>query len=190
MRINFPAAITRLAIVTVMLLGGCTTYVAHVKKDEAYTKRLTETSVVWTSPGILMTRITRSARGSQPSISEKDKAQSKKNIADLQALFSREFPRLVSAALQNSSVTVQPIKSAAATQLRITPTYSETECVPLGCTDSLWLQVQLFDIQERKSVWSGRFKVGAPMVWNTNDVTVVQSFTDTLVSQLKSSNLL
>jgi hypothetical protein len=111
-------------------------------------------------------------------------------MADLQALFSRELPGLLSAALHNSSVMVRPTNSAAAAQLRITPTYSETECAPLGCKDSLWLQVQLFDIQERKTVWTGRFKVGAPTVLSTNDVTVVQSFTGTLVSQLKSSGLL
>jgi hypothetical protein len=43
----------------------------------------------------------------------------------------------------------------------------------LGCTDSLWLQVQLFDIQERRTVWTGRFKVGAATVLSKNDVTVV-----------------
>jgi hypothetical protein len=50
--------------------------------------------------------------------------------------------------------------------------------------------VQLFDIQERRTVWTGRFKVGAATVLSKNDVTVVQSFTDNLISQLKSSSLL
>jgi hypothetical protein len=173
-----------------MVLSGCTTYVAEAKKDERYTKRLTETSIVRTSASSLTTRISRSSRGPNASVSAKDIEQSKKNIADLQALFSREFPGLVSAALNNSAVSVRPPGSPAATQLRITPTYSESECIPLGCRDSLWLQVHLFDIQERRTVWSGRFKVGAATVFSTNDVTVVQSFTDNLISQLKSSHLL
>jgi len=97
---------------------------------------------------------------------------------------------MVSAALHNSAVTVRPKNGGAATQLWITPTYAETGCAPPGCNDSLWLQVHLFDTQDKKTVWSGRFKVGAPMVLGKNDISVVQSFTETLISQLKSANLL
>lgn len=190
MGIKLSAAITTLVVTTAMLLGGCTTYVANVKKDDRYSKRLTETSITWTSPGFLASRITRSARGSQPTISEKDKEQSRKHVADLETLFSREIPVVVSAALQKSAVAVRPAGSAAATQLQIIPTSSETECTPFGCQDSLWLQAQLIDSQEKRLVWSGRFKVGAPLLGGKNDVTVVQSFTDTLISQLKASNLL
>jgi hypothetical protein len=189
-RIDLRSATSWLAIVGFMLLGGCTTYVADVKKDERYTKRLTDTSIVWTSSPNLMTRITRTAQYVTPVISEKDKAQSRKNITDLQTLFSRELPGLLAAGLQKSAVIARPTDGGAATRLSITPTHAETECVPAGCKDSLWLQVQLFDLQERKTVWTGRFKVGAPTVFNTNDVAVVQSYAGTLISQLKLADLL
>jgi hypothetical protein len=189
-RTNFVAAITKILILAAMLLSGCTTYVAKVKKEDGYTKRLTETSVLWTSNDFLTTRITRSARGFAPTISERDKEQTRRNISDLQALFSRELPTLVSDALQQNSVTVRPPNRGAATSLIIIPNYSESECTPLGCKDSLWLRVQLLDVNERKMVWTGSFKVGAPSVLSKNDVAVVKDFADTLVSQLRLSELL
>ena len=182
----FAVATTKILLAAAMLLSGCSTLVTDVKKDERYTKRLTETSVVWSSSAFMGASVTRS-HGQW--ISEKDRERSTTSAAELQALFARALPDIVPATLRKYAVSVQPDRRAAATQLRIAPVSAETECAPLGCKDSLWLDVQLFDREERRTVWSGRFKVGAPFPV-TNDAAVVQSFADSLVSHLKSSGLL
>lgn len=185
MKINFATLIAGVMTTTVLLLSGCTTYVADVKKTEGYTKRLAQTSVVWISSEFLGTRITRSH---DQSVSASDRAKSNKNIADL-LLFLRELKGTAAAALEKNGVKAAPENMLAATYLRIAPVLGETECAPLGCIDSLWLEAVLFDRQEGKTVWTGRFKVGAPFT-GTNDATVVQRFVATLVSQLKASDLL
>lgn len=189
MRINCGTAIIGALIMAAMLVSGCTTYVAQVKKEDGYTRRLTEASILWVSNEFLTIRLTRSAQGFAPAITEREKEQSRKNIADLQALFSRELPTLVSDALQKNSVIVQPTNRGAAS-LIIIPNYAESECSPLGCKDALWLRVQLVDEKERKIVWTGSFKVGAPSVLSKNDASVVKNFADTLVSQLRLSDLI
>ena len=109
-------------------------------------------------------------------------------MGELHALFTREVAGMVSTALKLSAVTVHPTESAAATRLKITPISARTDCAGVGCSHGLWLDVELFDSQEEKPVWSARFLVSAP--GNTNDAIVVRRFADTLIARLKSSNLL
>ncbi len=185
-KIALHSVFTKALLATVLLLNGCTTYVDEVRRDTSYSKKLTQTSVVWTSNSTVQTRITRS--GGQ-GISDKDRTRARKNIAELQDLFAREVPTAVPAGLRKNAVEVLPYGTGAATQLKLTVNHAQVDCTPGGCQDSLWLDVSLFDTAEQKSVWSGRFKVGAPYPLN-NDAAVVASFTETLVSQLKAANLL
>lgn len=103
-------------------------------------------------------------------------------------MFARKVAGMISTALKLSAVTVQPPEGAAATRLKITPVSALTDCAGVGCSHGLWLEVELFDLQDEKPVWSARFLVNARP--NSNDDIVVQRFTDTLIARLKSSNLL
>lgn len=174
----------------VLLLSSCTTYVAGVKKDASYNKQLTETAILWVPPVNLKTRIKITAQGYRPTITEKAKESSAKHIAELIGLFSEHAPRAIGKALGQRHVNVISKGGAAATQLLVHPTFSETECVPIGCQHSIWLQVVLVDKAEKKPVWEGSFKVGSPVVRGTNDESVVQNFVESLISQLKGSKLL
>ena len=186
MKNNFASTISCLLISTVVLLTGCTTTpVKDVRKDEQYTKRLTETTVVWGNMDSLLIRTTHPLNQPFP---ETSIVRSKNRIAELHALFKREAPGAVSAALEASGVTVQTTEGAAATRLRITPVSAQNDCAAVGCSQLLWLDVELMDYQADKIVWSARFMNSAP--FDANDPASVRRFTDTLISRLKSSNLL
>lgn len=185
MKNHFASAIAYVLMTAAVLLTGCTTPVKDVRKDEQYTKRLTATTVAWGNMESLLIRTTHPLNQPFP---ETSIARSKQRIAELHALFKREAPGAVSASLKASAVIVQPAEGAAATRLRITPVSAQNDCAAAGCSQALWLDVELFDFQEDKTVWSARFLISAP--FDANDPASLRRFTDTLISRLKSSNLL
>ncbi len=71
-KVALHSILTKALLATVLLLNGCTTYVDEVRRDTSYSKKLTQTSVVWTSNSTVQTRITRS--GGQ-GISDKELAR-------------------------------------------------------------------------------------------------------------------
>ncbi len=185
MTFNVVFRIHFLLLLTLLLCSGCTTFVRDIKKADNYNKKITETAVVWQTPQNLKTNITLSS----PVISDKAKERSNKHVAELVSLFSSHITHNLSIVLDKNQIKVQQQNSAAATQLIITPTSGRDECTALGCNTSLWIQVQLFDTGENKSVWSGAFKVGAQ--WPAkNDESVVKHFSDSLILELKKSELL
>ncbi len=174
----------------ILLLAGCTTYVARVQKDEAYGRRLTETTVVWVPPeSKFETRIIRTGVGFHPVVTEKDKSESRAEIRELMALFTTSAPGAMRDGLRSAGVSLTPQGTRATTRLRIQPTSATTDCAALGCQHSLWLWVALDDRSEQKTVWSGSFKVGAPFP-TRNDESVVKSFTESVIAELRRSGLL
>lgn len=185
MTFNVVFRIHFLLLLTILLCSGCTTFVRDVKKADNYNKKITETTVVWQTPQNLKTHITLSS----PFITDRDKEKSNNHVAELMSLFSSNITNKLTNVLDKNQIKVQPLNSSAATQLRITPTSGRDECTALGCNTSLWVLVQLFDTGENKSAWSGSFKVGAQ--WPAkNDESVIEHFADTLISELKNSELL
>lgn len=176
-------------MIAVAFLGGCTTYVAKVNKDDAYNKRLVETSVVWIPRADIKTRVTRTAQGVKPAISEKDKSAARQATGELLVLFSKYMPETIGKALVAERVEIVSKYGVASTQLRVQPILSDTDCAPLGCQHSLWVEVALFDRPLNKVIWSASFKVGAPFPAN-NDESVIHNFTSSVIGELKGSRLL
>lgn len=178
-----------LIVSSIALLAGCTTFVAGSKKEDGYEKKMTLTSVVWLKPVALRTRISRSAQGYRPQISEEDKANSKAAIAELVKLFADESAAVVSGALQENAVTVASADVKPETRLVLTATSGRTECAPLGCVSSLWISARLYDNELHRFVWRGSFKVGASY-FSENDTSVLENFASALMDQLRNSSLI
>ena len=177
-----------IAIISI-LLNGCTTYVANIKKDDSFTKKLTETSVKFISNEKFEGRISRSTPSGIAEISDKDKINAALGTQELMSLFTKHATEDISKNLMTEHVSVIPADKESKNRLIITPALSDTECAPLGCQYSLWLKTDLFDKDMNKIVWSGIFKVGATFP-ATNDESVIHSFADTLISEFKKSHIL
>jgi len=184
-RLQVVAVLTIIALT----LGGCTTFVAGSKKEDGYEKKISATSVVWITPLKLQTRITRSAQGYRPQVSEEDKKNSRAAIAQLVKLFSDESAGVVSGALRENAVKVAAGDVKPETKLVLSATSGRTECAPLGCVSSLWISVRLYDNELHRFVWRGSFKVGASY-FTENDTSVLENFASALVDQLKHSDLI
>lgn len=177
------------AAVSLTVSVGCTTYVAKINKDEGYDKRIADTNVVWVANTNFQVKVTRVGQGYQPIISGEDKRAAQQGTAELLQLFAMNMPRTVSGALSDANVIVPPSRETTSTQLRFRPVGSDTDCAPLGCVSSLWVEVTLYDKGLGKVVWSGVFKVGAPFPLK-NDEAVIEKFTQSLIGELKNSRLL
>lgn len=178
-----------LVLIAAALLGGCTTYVTKVNKDEAYNKRIVEMSVVWVPRVDIKTRVTRAAQGFKPTISEKEKSAAQQAGGELLVLFGKFAPESMGKALAAERVTVVPGNALTSTQLRLQPLFVDSDCAPLGCQHSLWVEVSLFDKPFNKVVWSASFKVGAPFP-TANDESVIHNFTASVIRELQGSRLL
>ena len=182
------------ALFQIFLLGGCTTMVASVYKDEAYSTRLTETAVVWMPPANLRTTISRVGYGgiAPGPLSDKEKSQLQGGITELLVLFSEQAPSAIEKALTASQIRVASQEAPPTTQLSIFPSEAEIQCAALGCQHSLWIRVTLSDNLTKKTIWWASFKVGAPLILSPvkADKSVIQNFTDTVVTELKKSKLL
>lgn len=186
---NKKSLVVVLVIVFAMFISGCTTFVAGSKKEDGYDKKITVTRVAWLNPAMLRTKITRSAQGYAPRVSEDDKKNSKKAVSELVKLFAQESVAVVSSELEKNEVTIVSGETKPDTRLLLTASSARTECAPLGCVSSLWITAGLYDYEERKVVWRGSFKVGASY-FSRNDTSVLQNFASALMDQLKNASLI
>ena len=175
-------------IMSIALISGCTTSVGKIKKLPGYDKKISNVSVTWHMPTNLRTKIKISGHG-KPKVGPEEREKSKKGIKTLLSLFSEYSVDMVSDKLIKSSVLISPSSDTSLQKLKLTATQADTECVPIGCTHNLWIRAYIIDVKLNQAVWTGYFKVGKPYA-NESDKNAIESFSKSLVDELKSSDLI
>ena len=96
---------------------------------------------------------------------------------------------MVSDELKKNKVAIFKKPTSESMQLSMSPSRGRAECAPIVCNYSLYISVGLYSRKINKSVWSGQFKVGAPLGGEQN-AEIIKNFADTLISKLKSDKLI
>ena len=122
-------------------------------------------------------------------ITSEERTESRQGIDTLLTLFSEHSTRMVTDRLSDNTVSIAPSTHVAKQKLNLSVNQARTECVPLGCTHNLWIRASVFDHEFKRTVWTGYFKVGAPFA-KKSDQKAIDSFADSLLEELKDSDLL
>lgn len=209
-----PALLWLFVASVLAALSGCTSYAIGVKHNRELLSRITAASVLWLpndkiTVHVIRTRPLASAPAnskdpketmyeyrermneySQPVVvTEEDKQLASNNTRRIMHLFSTRVGAQLEQALVAKKVALRPSGTPGIAEIHITPSSGQTEYVPLGCNDSLWMQVSVLVGPERKEAWSARIRAGTSWPGEIGDV-MVKDFADTLTKNLQDSGVL
>lgn len=169
-----------------ILLSGCTVYVAGTKKNPEFKEKITEATVYTLSSKSYGIRISRSHTRS---LRNDDKENASKGVKDILDVFNKHAGKMVVEGLKKHNVNFVKKSGDNTIKFIMSPAGGRAECAPLGCNYSLYIAVNIVSSKFKKPVWVGRFKVGAPFNGDQN-ADVIQQFTDSLIGELKSAELI
>lgn len=192
-----------------VVLSACASYAVGVKHDRALLQKISQVTVQWVPKDDLQIHVQRSDPTADapiygkdgkpinpprvytppPVVTDADKRTAAANVRSIMRLYRAQVEDRLGQALRDRAVVVRPSGDASVPTLRITPTHGHTTCVPLGCTDSLWLDVQVQVGAESQSAWSARIRSANSWPKPIGDAMVAE-FVDTLLRNLKDSGLL
>lgn len=188
-------------------LSGCTSYAIGVKHNRELLSRITEASVLWLPNDKIKVNVIRtdplasvpvySKDQKEPTyvytepvvVTEEDKRLASSNTRRIMRLFSTRVGAQIEQALAAKKVALRPSGTPGIAEIHITPSSGQTECVPLGCNDSLWMQVSVLVGPERKEAWSARIRARTSWPGEIGDV-MVKDFADTLTKNLQDSGVI
>lgn len=187
--------------------SGCTSYAVGVKHNRELLSRITEASVLWLPNDKIKVHVIRtdplasapvySKDSKEPTyvytepvvVSEEDKQLASNNTRRIMRLFSTRVGAQLEQALAAKKVALRPSGSPGIAEIHISPSSGQTECVPLGCNDSLWMQVSVLVGPERKEAWSARIRARTSWPGEIGEV-MVKDFADTLTKNLQDSGVI
>ena len=198
-----------LAAASALAAGACTSYAVGVQHDRAQLQKISQVAVQWVPKDDIQIHVQRSDPTAEtpiygkdgkpvqpvavyrppPVVSEADKRTAAAHLRSIMGLYRAQVEDRLGQALRERAVAVRPAGDASVPVLRITPTHGHTTCVPLGCTDSLWLEVQVRVGSDAKPAWSARIRSATSWPQPISDAMVTE-FVDTLLRNLKDSALL
>lgn len=204
-----PSGALWLALMSVLLvLAGCTSYAVGVKHNRELLTRITEASVFWLPNDAIKVHVMRtdplanipvySKDQKDPSyvpyyepviVTEEDKRLASQNTRRIAHLFSSRVAEQLGQALMAKKVALRPFGTPGIPEIRLTPSNGFTDCVPLGCNDSLWVQVSVLVGPERKEAWSARIRARTTWPGEIREV-MVKDFAETLIKNLQDSGVI
>ncbi|MBN4080191.1 hypothetical protein JYT31_00865 [Beggiatoa alba] len=188
--ITKPFLFIILLVVTLQLNGCASVNLLSAEKDKNYSKRLSDTRIVWRKSKDFKIKVIRSAKGYKPFITEKNRKDSKIHIAKLFMLFKNKIQDVLVPALNKHSVTVHQNKFKSLTQLRFTPK-SGTSGWGIYNGDTILVQVDLVDLTESKVVWTGVIEssIKNRRKLEEKSAKLLEDFTRTLIEALNKAEL-
>lgn len=188
-------------------LAGCTSYAVGVKHNRELLSKITEASMVWLPNDEIKVHVIRTdplasapvySKGKkEPTyesyrdpviVTDEDKRLASNNTRRIMRLFSTRVGEQLGQALAAKKVTLRPSGTPGVPEIRITPSHGHTDCVLLGCNDSLWVQVSVLVGPERKEAWSARIRAKTTRPGEIGEV-MVKDFADTLTKNLLDSGV-
>ncbi|MFZ6815117.1 hypothetical protein ACO0K3_11665 [Undibacterium sp. Rencai35W] len=177
----------------IAILSACTSATLQTKKAANYEKILTETNIVLQAPVNFQLSSVTTVRGtsgnSQNQMGTGDKVKFTQKSKDLMAIMTPTMEQEFTKKLEKYKVKIVSPGETALTTMRILPTGYMEDCSALACQGSMLYQVSLFDNEEKRVVWTGSFKVGAPFPFKP-DASIVESFASSVTTQLVGAQLL
>lgn len=174
-------------LITLLFLGGCSSFMTQEKVDESYSQKVESIQFKWVQPfNVIPIKITRPRDGGGMF-----GGAPQEKIGEIANTMKQELPGLFKWLLSKKRITfIEPsdVSKADAT-LTVMPLTGYTECTQLLCQHSLNVLVELADTKSSKTVWSARFKVGAPAPssFSREDLEI---FSKHVVERLSTNNLL
>jgi hypothetical protein len=175
-----------LLIFPLLLLSGCTVYVAGTKKNPDFKDKIKEATVYTIAKKSYGIRISRSHTRR---LRSDDKENASRGVKEILDVFKKHAANMVVEGLKKHKVSVVKKPAKDTIKFIMFPVSGRAECAPLGCNYSLNIAVNVISSKYKKPVWVGRFKVGAPFNGEQN-ADVIKQFTDSLFDELKSAELI
>ena len=184
-------------LLVVSLLSGCATNVLRSKKLEGYDQKISSPGVMWQTNPTLSLEIKKTAgMASLAEITNANKADSREHLGALLRMMSAHGSRAVSSRLNANGVLASTLANDAAsvaksTQyvIKVYPDFAGSNCSALGCNHDVGLLVSVMDLNLKKAVWQGAFKVGAPFGRPVTD-QLLDSFADSVIVELQKAKLI
>ena len=175
-----------LLILPLLFLSGCTVYVAGTKKNQDFKGKIKEATIYTLASKSYGIRISRSHTRR---LRTDDKENASKGVKEILDVFNKHAGKMVVEGLKKHKVDFVKKPKDDTIKFIMAPSGGRAECAPLGCNYSLYITVNLVSSKFKKPVWIGRFKVGAPFN-GVQNADVIKQFTDSLIGELKSAELI